>query len=304
MMVHNNNPLTQAKGIMSLFDIFKNIAIIAISLQLGPMVLKSIKDQYTNYFESPTQVGILSIQGVIYDSVPYTKKLYKLFRDPKIKALLIDMNCFGSAAGTGQIMFSEITSLKKKYAKPVVVLVENICTSGGYLIACAGDYIIAPSAAIIGSIGSYFATIQLNKFLEMHKVHTDQTQSNTKTTNPLATLTDKEIELVQGLQKDLYQEFTHMVAKARKLSLTRLEDWADGKIFTGKQALKLGLIDEIGTMEKAINVIREKALIEGDIEWIKVSIKGSLLDFFADENDNVVASALNNIFGVLGTEFI
>jgi protease IV len=305
MMVTNNNLLLQEKGAMTLFGIFKNVAIILISLQLGPIVIKSIKDQYTNYLESKTQVGVLSIQGVIYDSVPYTKKLYKLFKDPKLKALLIDMNCLGSAAGTGQIIFSEITSLRKKYTKPVVVLVENICTSGGYLIACSADCIIAPSAAIIGSIGSYFATVQLNRFLEMHKVYdTHLAQTNKKIVDPLAELTEKEIVLIQGLQKNLYKEFTEIVAKSRKLSLTKLEDWADGKIFTGKQALKLGLIDKIGTMEKAIEVIREKALIEGEIEWIEVSVQGGLLDFFTEGNNNVVANTLTNLFSLFGSEFI
>ncbi|MGB8366726.1 MAG: S49 family peptidase, partial [Candidatus Babeliales bacterium] len=115
---------------------------------------------------------------------------------------------------------------------------------------------------------------------------------------------EKEIVLIQGLQKNLYKEFTEIVAKSRKLSLTKLEDWADGKIFTGKQALKLGLIDKIGTMEKAIEVIREKALIEGKIEWIEVSVQGGLLDFFTEGNNNVVANTLTNLFSLFGSEFI
>ncbi len=291
---------------MTLFDIFKNVFVILIFLQIGPIFFKSLKKQYTGYFESPTRVGVIAIKGGPYESIPYTKKLYKLFKDPDIKALLIDMNCLGSAAGTGQIIFNEITTLKKKYPKPVVVLVENICTAGGYLIACSADYIIAPAAAIIGSVGSYFSSLQLKKFLENHKIdYTDKTKIDHKAPDPFADLTEKEKILIQGLQKDLYEEFTQMVAKARKLSLTRLDEWADGNIFTGRQALKLGLIDEIGSMENAVEVIREKALIEGEIKWIKVSVKGSLLDFFASAgSDNGVSNSLSNIFTFLEGEII
>ncbi len=306
MVPSNSNPLVIAKAIMTLFDIFKNIFIILIFLQIGPIFFKSIKKQYTRYFESPTRVGVIAIKGVPYDSIPYTKKLYKLFKNPDIKALLIDMNCLGSAAGTGQIIFNEITALKKKYPKPVVVLVENICTAGGYLIACSADYIISPAAAIIGSVGSYFSSLQLKEFLKNHKVdYTGKTKADKKTPDPFADLTEKEKILIQGLQRNLYEEFTQMVAKSRKLSLTRLDEWADGKIFTGRQALKLGLIDEIGSMENAVEVIREKALIEGKIKWIKISVKNSLLDFFAGTGDNNgMSNVLSNIFTFLEGEII
>jgi len=305
MIVATRVTLVTVKDVMTLFDFFKNVFIILIFLQIGPIFFKSIKKQYMRYFESSARVGVIAIKEVPFDSVPYTKKLYKLFKDPEIKALLIDMNCLGSAAGTGQIIFSEISALKKKYPKPVVVLVENICTAGGYLIACSADYIIAPAAAIIGSIGSYFSSLQLKKFLEKHQVDETEIKTIKKTPDPFAVSTEKEKLLIQGLQKDLYEEFTQMVAKARKLSLTRLDEWADGKIFTGRQALKLGLIDEIGSMENAVDVIREKALIEGKIKWIKVSVKGSFLDFFAGGgSDNGASNTLSNIFTFLEGEVI
>jgi len=294
---------------MTLFDLVKNIFIILIFLQIAPILVKNIKKQYTLYFEPRTSVGVLTVKGVLYDSGSYTKQLYKFFKNQEIKALLINMNCLGSAAGTGQIIYNEILALKKEYPKPVIVLVENICVSGGYLIACSADYIVAPASAIIGNIGSYFSSFQLKEFIEKFKKNYSTVKAETyKTiTDSFVDLTEEEKALIQGLQNDSYEEFTQTVAKARKLSLAHLNKWADGKIFTGKQAIKLNLIDEIGSKQNAIKVIKEKALIEGEIKWIKIPTKYGLFDLLSDSessNDNVISNILSNIFTFLESEVI
>ena len=292
---------------MTLFDLVKNIFIILIFLQIAPILVKNVKKQYVLYFEPRTSVGVLTIKGVLYDSGPYTNQLYKFFKNQEIKALLINMNCLGSAAGTGQIIFNEILALKKEYPKPVIVLVENICVSGGYLIACSADYIITPASAIIGSVGSYFSNFQLKEFIEKYKINTAKAGTHKTIADPSVNLTEEEKVLIQGLQNDSNKEFTQTVAKARKLSLAHLNKWADGKIFTGKQALKLGLIDEIGSMQNAIKVIKEKALIEGEIEWVKIPPKGGLFDLFggsASSNGNAISNTLSNIFTFLESEII
>jgi len=294
---------------VTLFDLVKNIFIILIFLQIAPILVKSIKKQYVLYFEPRSSVGLLTIKNILYDSGPYTQQLYKFFKNQEIKALLIKMNCLGSAAGTGQIIFNEILALKKEYPKPVIVLVENICVSGGYLIACSADYIIAPASAIIGNVGSYFSNFQLKELIEKYKINytTVKTETYKTIADPSVDLTEEEKILIQGLQNDSYEEFTQTVAKARKLSLTHLNKWADGKIFTGKQALKLGLIDEIGSIQNAIKVIKEKALIEGEIKWVKTPTKISLFNLFsgsANSDDNVISNTLSNIFTFLKSEVI
>jgi len=294
---------------MTLFDLVKNIFIILIFLQIAPILVKSVKKQYAFYFEPRTSVGVLTIEDILYDSGPYTKQLYKLFKNQEIKALLIHMNCLGSAAGTGQIIFNEILALKKEHPKPVIVLVENICVSGGYLIACAADYIITPASAIIGNIGSYFSNFQLKELIKKYNINhtTAKTETYKIIADPSAHLTEEEKSLIQGLQNDSYEEFTQTVAKARKLSLAHLNTWADGKIFTGKQALKLGLIDEIGSMQNAIKVIKEKALIEGEIKWIKTPTKYGLFDLFggsAHSDGSVISNIFSNIFTFLESEII
>ncbi len=287
---------------MTFFEYLKNIFFILIILQIAPSFIEGIRKQYTRYLETRTKVGLLKVKGILYDSSHYNKYLNKFFKDPSIKAILLKMECPGSAAGTGQAIFNEIQMLKKEYPKPVVVLVENVCASGGYYIACAADYIIAPSSALIGSIGVYFPYFfKLQEFIEQYKIHYPAIKAGKyKTmTDPFVDLTLEDTELMQGLTNDSYQQFTQDVAKTRKLSLVAINEWADGKIFTGRQARKLGLIDEIGSAYNALKVLKEKALIEDKIEWVKPPIKRGLFNFFggdrAEDNNSMFTGMLNRL---------
>lgn len=286
---------------MTLFDYLKNIFLILILLQVTPPLIKSIKDQYSTYLKPKTQVGVLSIKGLIYNSSTYCKHLHTFFNNDAIKAILIKMECPGSASGSGQAIFNEIISLKKDHPKPVIVLVENVCASGGYYIACAADTIIAPASALVGSIGAYFPYFfRLKDFIEQFKIHYIPIKAGMykTTTDPFVNLSLEEEALLQSLLNDSYQQFASDVAKMRKLSLNKLTEWADGKIFTGKQALKLGLIDAIGSAYDATKVLKEKALIAptDEIEWVHPKTKTGFLSTLFGTHDS---SDENSMFNAL-----
>ena len=294
---------------MSFFDYLKNIFLILILLQIAPPLLKSIKKQYEHYLEPRTQVAVIPIKGILYDSSSYIKLLHKYFKAPNIKAILLKMECAGSASGTGQALYNEIMELKKEYPKPVIVLVENMCASGGYLISCAADHIVAPAMATIGSIGVYLPYLfQLREFMEQYKVHYTPIAAGTykSTTDPFIDITPEQKELLQSMVNDSYDQFINLVAKSRKLSITSAPEWADGKLFTGKQALKLGLIDEVGSAYNAIKVIKQKAMIEGEIEWVKEQPARGLLSslltgYQPDDNSSLLSSLIQKIYPMLKT---
>jgi len=296
---------------MTFFDYLKNIFLILILLQIAPSIIESIRKQYGRYLEPRTQVGVLPIKGVLYDSSFYTKQLQAFFKNGDIKAILLKMECPGSASGTGETLFNEIQTLKQEYQKPVIVLVENICASGGYWIACASDYIIAPSTALIGSIGAYFPYLfQLKNFIEDYKIRYESIKAGAykAASDPFVDLTPEERALLQGVLDDTYQQFAQSVAKARKLPINTITEWADGKIFNGNQAHKLGLIDEIGSAQNAIKVIREKALIEGEIEWVHPPKQGGFLSKLfgggqVDDDGSMFTSLMNNICTYLETRY-
>ncbi len=256
---------------MSLYDYLKNIFFFLLILQLAPPLIESVRKQYMGYLMPQARVGVVSIKGLIYDSSAYNKQLHTFFKDPQVKAILLKIECPGTATGTADFIFNEITQLKKEHHKPIIALVENVCASGGYLIACASDHIITSGSALIGSVGSNLPYMfNVSRLLEHHNIDYVPLYSGKykSSTNPFSPMTPEDKAMLQGILDDSYDQFATTVALARKISLNNKDQWAEGKLFTGKQALALGLIDEVGAAYNAIKIIKEKALIEGEIVWV------------------------------------
>lgn len=286
------------------------IALFIIILPLIPLVMNGISTFYNRYVDPRTQVAVIPIKGVLYDSAYYTKYLHKYFKDPYIKAILLKIESPGSASGTGEAIFNEIITLKQEYPKPVITLVENICASGGYYIACGSDRIIASPMALVGSIGTTFPYFfQLKDFVEQFKVkYVPLAAGDFKnSTNPFSELSPEQKKMLQGVLDDSYEQFAADIAKARNLSLDNLKEWGNGRIFSGRQALKLHLIDELGSSSQAIKALKDKAHIEGEIHWIKPPSKSKLWSFFGgesdDEDQSIFASCVNEACTVIENRY-
>ena len=242
---NNKSPylLTILQGIaMFFFTTVKQLFLILIMVLIAPTIFRAIRRQYSSIIEAKAQVAIVTISGVILESGPVIRQLNGYFGDSSIKAILLTIDCSGAMAGTAEAIFLEIESLKRHHPKPVIGLIENICSGGGYWIACAADYLIAPGTALVGGISGIL----------------DPTSS-----------TKEDTPQIKSLKDDTYQQFAHAVARSRKLSIAKMDQWADGKLFTGQQALKLHLIDALGSTSYAMETVKQKALIEGDIEWVQ-----------------------------------
>lgn len=235
---------------MTLLNALKTVLLLTIALYIAPFLIENIKTQYSYLLEPQAHIGILSLTQPLYSSDYLTEDVCSFFKDPVIQAIVIKIDCADIAAGTSQTIFHDIRQLKKEYPKPIIALVENVCLSGAYLIASSCDYIVAPESAIIGNIGPSFCNASIKKIVETTK------NSNTQ-------------EITDLIDNESYQQLAKQVALSRKLSLTTISNWADGKIFTATQAITLGLINEIGSLCTVIKTIKEKALIEGEIKWVE-----------------------------------
>ena len=284
-------------------EILKNIFFFLIIIQLAPPMIQNIAKQFRYFIENRTKVAVLPISGVLYNSEPYCKQLRQLFEAKDIKAILIRMECPGGASGTSQTIFHELKILKNEHHKPVVVLVENICASGGYNIACAADYIIAPGSSIVGSIGSTMPYLfNVKELMEKYNIKYTPIIAGTykNITNPFVDISDQEKSLLQGVANDSYEQFVLEVSESRKLAHANSKDWADGKIFTGRQAKTLGLIDEIGSLENAIQALKKLGNFEGKIEWVHPPRRLSFWTLFSgdanqDQDNSMFASITQHI---------
>ena len=265
----------------SWFGTIKTAFFIIIALTVAPSLLRNLKDTYTELGKVKTKIGRVTIDTVVVDAEPTVKNLKKLFEDSEIKAILLKIECRGGYPGSCQAIFSEIQELKKESPKPIIALVENMCASGGYYIACAADRIIATKGSIIGSIGVTFSTgFNVKELAQQHHIQTYTVSSGKYKTvmNPFEAPTPEQLAMLQSVSDDNYQQFVSDVAKTRKLSPQTKDVWAEGKIFTGQQALELHLIDEIGSYTQAVSYIKTMATIEGTLEWVEPDQELSLVE--------------------------
>jgi protease IV len=285
-------------------DYLKNIFFLLLILQFAPLFIQNIKKQYSRFFEPHTKVGYLPIKGVILNSGYYTHQLKKFFENKEIKAILLFVESPGGAAGSAEAIAHEIELLKKEHPKPIITLSENVLASGGYYIAATTDTIITLPSTLVGSIGVTIPGLfKLEDFIEQYKIHYNVIKAgeHKSVTDPFVNATPQQKELLQNVADSSYHNFIGHVAKHRsKLSVDSALTWADGKIFTGNQALENGLIDLIGSKSDAIKKIKETALIEGEIEWVKAEKPTSFWNIFSspdytDDHESLTTQLINTI---------
>jgi protease-4 len=202
-------------------------------------------------------------QGAIA-SDDFRSLLQKLRKDESIKAVVFRVNSPGGSALASDIIWREIDLLKKE--KPVVVSMGDLAASGGYYIACGADSIFANAGTITGSIG-VFSVIPNVKGLMNNKlgisfdgVKTGQYADMPSTTRPLNAT---EQRFMQASVDSIYHTFTSRVAVGRKKSIEYIDSIAQGRVWIGADAIKIGLVDRIGTLDDAIASAAKMAKLKG-----------------------------------------
>jgi protease-4 len=240
--------------------ILKNTFFILIILQFIPSLFYTFKKYIADALHPKTYVAGLRIRGPLYDSTYFIKKIFKYLEDDEIKGLIIKMNSPGGPPAAARTLFSELQKFKK--TKPVVVLIEDLGASGGYYVAAAADSIIADPQSAVGSIGTRLMVGNVKHLLEEYKVEAGEIYAG-KYKASLSWVKDRTAEETAYLQNfvdESYKIFTSDIAQARGLNLEEKHLWADGKIFSGPQALELKLIDKLGDFTDAKEEMKQLLL--------------------------------------------
>lgn len=270
-------------------DMIKNAFWILLLIQIAPPIISKISKKIFETVEPKNKVGLIVMNSVITSSSTWTKQLKKFFKDPEIKAILIKFDSPGGAAGSSEAISKEIIDLKKEFPKPVVSYAENLCASGAYMIAATTDYIVAPHSALIGSIGAKLSTqFKFKELLEKYdiKTHAISSGSHKNALDPFVPMSEEQQKMLQAVTDNSYKQFATDISKYRHLNMNEKNVWADGKIFTGTEALKLNLIDEIGNQTTALAYIKKHILHEDrEIDLIKVATPSPIEKFFYPDKD-------------------
>ena len=270
----------------SFSTILKNIFWIILIMQFAPTVLRNIQKSIKDAMEPKSHVALINIKGVISSSDFYTKNIRKYLKDENIHALLLKIESPGGVPGSAQAIFNELKTFKEK--KPVVAMIENIGTSAAYYISAASDHIIANPSSLVGSIGVWLNLPPNIKGLADRwdiKFRNIKSGKYKTIASPFKDDSPDELAQLQSVSDDSYNQFVKDIAESRNLSLKNKTEWADGKLLTGNQALKLKLIDQLGSVKDAIAKIKELTSIEHEIKFIRPKQPSKFMQLFTQEDD-------------------
>ncbi|MBW7876019.1 MAG: signal peptide peptidase SppA [Candidatus Cloacimonetes bacterium] len=188
------------------------------------------------------------------------KQLRQLGKNSRVKAIVVRLNTPGGTVGASQEIYQELMKLRQQ-GKKIVASMADVCASGGVYIAAAADKVVANEGTVTGSVGVIFSLANLESLLEKVGVTAISIKSGKfKDIGSMSrAMTDEERALLQNLVDSTYEQFVQAVAKGRNLSLEQVRPWADGSIFNGVQAKTNGLVDEIGSLQDAVELAQKLA---------------------------------------------
>jgi protease-4 len=198
-----------------------------------------------------THVARLEINGVIAENDWWMEKLSEAADDDRVRALILHINSPGGSTYGGEALFQAIRKVAEK--KPVVAVIGTLGASAGYMIAVAGDHVLARETSLTGSIGVLFQTAEFSKLMEKVGVSSETITSGALKAepNPTRPMSPEGRAQIQAMVNETHGWFVRLVAERRKLPLDRVRTLADGRVYSGRAALDHGLIDGLGGLAEA-----------------------------------------------------
>ena len=192
---------------------------------------------------------------------------------PRVKAIVFHIDSPGGSAIASDLIWHEVSRVQRQ--KPVVVCMANVAASGGYYVACGAQHIVAGATTLTGSIGVIAGKIDWHGLLEKASIHREiiGIGATASMPSPFTSYSGQEWELLRRWMDEIYQRFKARVAAGRGRPLEAIEEIARGRVWTGRQALSLGLIDEIGDVEVAVRKAKELAQIPLDADVPVVTMR-------------------------------
>ncbi len=283
---HNNTRRPRKRG-LSYY-----LGMIIVFILGGFILIYAVSKVSFSFFTKVDTVAIVPVEGTIVTSDETVRTLQKYAEDPEVKAIVLKVDSPGGAVGASQEIYGEVRRVIEEHKKPVVASFGNIAASGGYYVACAADEIITNPGSLTGSIGVIMELPNFQELIRKIGVQMEVVKSGEfkDIASPTRELTEKERHILESVINDVYDQFFEAVYSGRKVQIRAavlkdleqrtdddtttptvteeqvkqyLRNLADGRIFSGRQAVEHGLADQTGTLQDAINRVAARAGIEG-----------------------------------------
>lgn len=292
------NPLALVLGLSVVFFLF----FLAVS---GALLLSrsngGAKSSSAALFKNQSAVGVIELNGVIMDSKKFLKRLKTFEERDDIKAVVVRLNSPGGSVAPSQEIFEAV----KRFPKPLVASMGSVAASGAYYIAMGSKKVFANAGTITGSIGVIMEFANLEKLYEWAKIqrYVIKTGKFKDSGSEYREMTPEERSVLQAMIDDVLGQFKKAVSEGRKLPMTKVDDVADGRIFSGSQAKALNLVDEIGTLDDAVNEAAKQGKITGKPRIVYIDKpKYNWMDLIMDERggpDEESESPVGGLSGVI-----
>ena len=212
------------------------------------------------------KIAIVDLEGVILSPKDVVEQLRKFADDSSVKAIVLHVNSPGGGAAASEEIYREVLRIRDQKKKRIVASIETVGASGAYYVSSAADKIFADNASIVGSIGviaEWYNYEELMKWAKLQQI-TLKAGEFKDTGSPTRPMTPEERAYMQGLIDNMHVQFIHSVAVGRKMKDDQVRALANGKVWTGEEALPLKLVDQIGDFRAAIEDTAKSVGIKGE----------------------------------------
>jgi protease-4 len=246
------------------------------------------------------KVGVVEIQGIITESKDIIRLIKRFRENDDIKSIVIRIDSPGGVIGPSQEIYREIR--KTTQVKKIIASMGSIAASGGYYIAAATNGIVANPGTITGSIGVIMAYTNFRKVLDKIGMVPVVIKSGPfkDMGSPTKDMSKQEKEVLQAFVDQAHRQFVTAIAEGRNMNIDRVKSLADGRIYTGEEAVKQGLVDRLGNFEDAIEWAGEMGGIQGSVSTVyKKKEKFSFLKYVMESSlhDLINRVTRQDIFG-------
>lgn len=279
-MALSSDSLIERSQLKRQLTFWRILAVLAIVIFVVIVSEKAIKKQETAK-DSP-YIARIKIEGVITDNQEQQKFLREVENNDEIKAVILYLDTPGGSAAGGETILNQLRAIGKK--KPVVVTMRSVCASAGYMISLGAERVYALDGTLTGSIGVILQSADFTELAQKIGVKPVIIKSGPykDILNPARPITQEERDLLQTSIDSFYNAFVDMIVESRKLPRDEVLAIADGRVFSGRQALERKLIDSIGGEPEALEWLRKKRGIDPKLEVKDVEIKDKF-DKFLDK---------------------
>jgi len=232
--------------------IFSAFAFMIFAFIIFIVLMRGSDGYFLDKYSLAGRVAVIDVKGVIEDSEDVVRQLNKYEDDSSVKALILRIDSPGGGVAASQEIYEAVLKFRES-DKLVIASMGAIAASGGYYIACAADTIMANPGTLTGSIGVIFSFPTFEKLMKTVGIELEVFKAGElkDVGNYSREVTLEERKMLQAAIDDTYDQFISVVAESRDIDLERIREIADGSIYTGRQAMELRLIDELGTYEDA-----------------------------------------------------